>query len=51
MPSAAWLAARRQVTFWLTRQEYADLGAACKRRGVSMSDDLRQAVAHVLKTP
>ena len=49
MPSPAWLASRQLVTFWLTRQEYADLKAACKAKGVTVAEAMRKAVDLIMK--
>lgn len=50
MPSAIWMKERRQQTFWLTEAEEALFAAACKAKGITKSQALRDTVLAVLST-
>ena len=47
MPTKEWIAAHRQVTFWLTPDEYERLRRACN--GKSVADKVRQTIIMVLE--
>lgn len=49
MPSPTWRATHRMITLWLTKAEAADFKAACKRRNITISGALRQALAQIMK--
>ncbi len=50
MPSTTWMKERRQQTFWLTPDEEALFAAACKAKGVTKSEALRDVVRLMLST-
>ena len=45
-----WMAAHKQQTFWLTPEEETAFAAACKAKGITKSQALRETVLAMLAT-
>ena len=50
MPTKEWMRERRLQTFWLTEAEEAVFSKACKKKGITKAEALRDTVLAMLGT-
>ena len=50
MPTKEWMKERRLQTFWLTEAEEAVFSKACKAKGISKAEALREMAVVMLST-
>ena len=50
MPTKEWMRERRLQTFWLTEAEEAVFSKACKKKGITKAEALREMAVVMLST-